>query len=274
MYMDSVVYNSGSSPLYNNTNFTDAESYHNFTVYYEATQNYTASYETFWLNVTGVLAPDFDYPQFSNYQDNSGMLTVSGTGEFNVTVTSTNSTVLLEINGVNVTATNETYGGDLYNATYNFVSPGVYSYLWHSWGNGTNANYNQSEVQSYTVNSYTTPPTFDNLRNFTQQANLSFSQSITASDPFGIDSYWLNDTTNFIISQAGLITNVSALDQVNFYWLNISVNDTYNNIASDIFYINISGVTISQCGGTYNLLRSQLSNSRPYGQLCYWKDFR
>ena len=70
----------------------------------------------------------------------------------------------------------------------------------------------------------TTPPTWDNLRNFTQDSNTSFSQSITASDASGIDTYSLNQTTNFTINSAtGLITNSTTLNNyVGIFWLNIS----------------------------------------------------
>lgn len=93
---------------------------------------------------------DTEYPIFSNYWDDNGTLVGSGTGHFNVTVTSTNGTVLLEIDGHNITATNLT--ANEYNASYTFTSAGTYTYRWHSWGNGTNHNYNVSVDRSYTVN--------------------------------------------------------------------------------------------------------------------------
>ena len=100
------------------------------------------------VNVTAI--SDIEYPLFSNYWDNNASLVDSGTGLFNVTVTSTNGTVWLEIDGTNITATNLT--ADVYNASYVFSSAGTYTYRWHSWGNGTLANYNKSIDRSYTVN--------------------------------------------------------------------------------------------------------------------------
>jgi hypothetical protein len=85
-----------------------------------------------------------------DYWDNNGTLTNSGTGLFNVTVENTNGTVLLEINGTNIIATN--YSENKYNASYEFIQAGVYEYKWHSWGNGTNENHNFSETRYYTVN--------------------------------------------------------------------------------------------------------------------------
>jgi len=94
--------------------------------------------------------PDTIYPIFSNYKDNSASLVDSGIGLFNVTINNTNGTVLLEINNTNITATNLT--SNVYNASYNFTSSGVYVYRWHSWGNGTNNNYNKSGDLNYIVN--------------------------------------------------------------------------------------------------------------------------
>lgn len=49
------------------------------------------------------------YPQFSNYQDNNATINGSGTAFFNVTLENTNGTVLLEINGTNLTTENEAW---------------------------------------------------------------------------------------------------------------------------------------------------------------------
>jgi len=93
---------------------------------------------------------DNDYPVFSNYWDNNGTLVDSGTGLFNVTVLNTNGTVLLEINGTNTTATNLSM--NIYNVSYDFTGAGTYTYRWHSWGNGTDENYNVSVDRDYVVN--------------------------------------------------------------------------------------------------------------------------
>jgi hypothetical protein len=113
-------------------------------------QDYETFYEEAMIwNISEVVA-DTTYPIFSNYWDDNATLVNSGTGHFNVTVANTNGTVLLEINGVNVTATNLT--ASVYNASYSFTTNGTYSYKWHSWGNGTSHNYNVSATRSYSVN--------------------------------------------------------------------------------------------------------------------------
>jgi len=99
-------------------------------------------------------------------------------------------------------------------------------------------------TDSYTINWIIpddNPPSFDNLRNFTHIVNTSFSNSITASDDISIDIYRLNDTSIFSINETtGLITNNTNLSTLELYWLNISVNDSSGNIASGIFYINVT----------------------------------
>lgn len=87
----------------------------------------------------------------------------------------------------------------------------------------------------------TDSPTFDNLRNFTIYLNISFSESITASDDVGIDAYILNDTSVFTIGRTtGLITNSVQLENETTYWLNITANDTSGNTVSGVFFINVT----------------------------------
>jgi hypothetical protein len=88
------------------------------------------------------IAEDTIYPVFYNYADDSATLIENGVGFFNVTVDNANGTVLLEINGTNLTATN--LGGNIYGANYNFLASGIYSYRWHAWGSGVSHNYNVS----------------------------------------------------------------------------------------------------------------------------------
>ncbi len=104
----------------------------------------------FFANVSYTPPADVEYPVFSNYKDNNGSLLDSGTAWFNVTVESTNSTVFLEIDATNYTATNLT--SNVYNVTVTGLTGGEYTYYWGAWGNGTLTNYNTSNVQDYTIN--------------------------------------------------------------------------------------------------------------------------
>jgi len=119
-----------------------------------------------------------------------------------------------------------------------------------------------------------TPPEFTNLENYTHYVNTTFYKNINATDDNGIDSYWLNDTSVFNISNSGNIMNVIPLVNVTTYWLNISVNDTIGQITSGVFYINIVKLSESKCSETFNYTKMSLSNKRPYIQLCHWRNFK
>jgi hypothetical protein len=87
----------------------------------------------------------------------------------------------------------------------------------------------------------TTPPTFTNLQNHTHEGNASFSYDMGATDNVAIEQFSLNQTTNFTVNSVnGIITNVTVLDEIYIYWLNLTVNDTSNNIAWGVFFINVT----------------------------------
>jgi hypothetical protein len=157
-----------STTIYTATNTSIADGFYtvNFTCNDTSNNFNSTAYANFQVDTT--------YPTFSNYQDNNGTLTGSGVGIFNLTVEKTNTTVLLNINGAKVLASNYQYcnGGvgcnlftssatciagactwitNFYNTTYTFSTAGTYPYNWSSWGNGTAANYNSSSYLYYSV---------------------------------------------------------------------------------------------------------------------------
>ena len=107
--------------------------------------NFTETFE-YTVNVS---IPDIEYPLFSLVDDNNDSFVDSGTGLFNVTVINTNTTVGIEFNGVNYSASNLT---SIYNVTLSISSGGSFDYYWFAWGNGTDTNYNFTETYEYTVN--------------------------------------------------------------------------------------------------------------------------
>lgn len=94
------------------------------------------------------------------------------------------------------------------------------------------------------------PPTFDNMANQTHTVNTSFSYDLDASDTeSSIDSFWLNDTSIFIINiSTGVITNTTSLSNISIYWLNVSVNDTEGNVAWGVFFINVTAPSLEAKG--------------------------
>jgi len=183
---------------------------------------------------------DKEYPIFSNYQDNNGTLTDSGTAWFNVTIEPTNGTVLLEINNTNYTATNLT--ADVYNVSVVFPdgSNGTYDYYWHSWGNGTESNYNVSVTRSYTINPDTTPPTLT----IEDPANDSrFNESFIEFNVSGDEELTYcglsingdaNDTMTEFNTTYFNYTNSSIAEGSHTFL--ISCNDTYDNFGASSLY--------------------------------------
>jgi len=139
-------------------------------------------------------------------------------------------------NTVNFTINNT---GWLFNNSH--LAEGVY------WLNVTiNDTYNNSIWAEFKVNITNDPdltlPWFDPIPvdQFSEFGD-PFSYDVDAVDDYAIDSYWLNDT-NFTIDGYGLIENATYV-QVGVYSVNITVNDTSNNINWTITEINVSDTT-------------------------------
>jgi|GEM_PF-2042048 len=201
---------------------------------------------TWTVNITGEEIEDTEYPLFFDYWDDNASLSGSGTGNFNVSVKSTNGTVILEINNTNITASN--ISATVFNASYTFDKPGVYAYRWHSWGNGTDENYNKSVERSYTVNETDNPP---NITIISPSNNSNFNiSSVTFNISADKNVTWcglsisgaVNETMTINSSNTGAnYTNSSIAD--GFYNFIVSCNDTYNNFSySSTYYFYIDTV--------------------------------
>jgi hypothetical protein len=64
------------------------------------------------------------------------------------------------------------------------------------------------------------------------------SYGLTAIDPSGISTWWLNDTARFAVSADGLVTNIVSLEE-GTYGLRIWVNDTLGNTLNGTFSVNV-----------------------------------
>lgn len=106
-------------------------------------------------------------------------------------------------------------------------------------------NYTQrSETWNYTVINTTvpdtTPPSLTAPSNLSKVWNSSISVTFSASDNVGVDSFFVNSTSLFSINRVtGVLTNTSQL-KVGVHTVNVSVNDTSNNVNSTIYQVTIS----------------------------------
>ncbi len=113
---------------------------------------------------------DNEFPQFSNFFDDNATLVDSGEAHFNVTITSTNGTAFVEINGVNHTASNSS--ASEFNVTINIASGGTFEYYWGARGSGSNNNFNVSNIRFYTVNTTGENIVIFNYTKVTTHANV------------------------------------------------------------------------------------------------------
>ena len=89
------------------------------------------------------------------------------------------------------------------------------------------------------------PPVWDEIpTDKTMEYGGSFNYDLDASDPSGIDEWWLNDTTYFTINDAnGIISNTTLLSE-GIYWLEVRAYDPYGQYCSAIIKITVEKSTI------------------------------
>ncbi|MCK4963014.1 MAG: hypothetical protein KAS19_11035, partial [Anaerolineales bacterium] len=99
-----------------------------------------------------------------------------------------------------------------------------------------------SDTWSLTIE--TSAPTWDQTpTNQVVEFYEPFRYDLNASDPSGIDTWWLNDTVHFTMDpNTGIITNATVLP-VDTYGLQIWVNDTVNNIQTTTFTVTVQDTT-------------------------------
>lgn len=91
----------------------------------------------------------------------------------------------------------------------------------------------------------TTPPTISSPANASIVYGVAWSGvDFNFTDANGTSTAWVNDITNFNITNAGHLDDKISL-AVGNYLINVSVNDTYNNIASTTYALNVTKATPS-----------------------------
>ena len=93
-----------------------------------------------------------------------------------------------------------------------------------------------------------TPPYFTNILNQTINEGESLSYDINASDETAFDCFFVNDT-DFQINCDGLLTNTTTLS-VQLYNLNITINDSSNNLNSSLMWVNVTAAAADTCSYT------------------------
>ncbi len=99
---------------------------------------------------------------------------------------------------------------------------------------------------NYSLLPDTTPPTWNIVP---EDQTINYGQpllyTVVATDNRGIDTYKVNDTTRFSMNKSGTITNKTTLS-VGIHNINISVNDTSNNVLSKAISIIVQAFESNQ----------------------------
>jgi len=102
---------------------------------------------------------------------------------------------------------------------------------------------NISSFSNYTLQEGTPPYFSPTPINQTVQYASEFNYDVDGIDDTVIGNYSVNDTAQFRINGSGMISNATHL-HYGIYGLNISINDTFNNVNSTIIFINVTDTTV------------------------------
>lgn len=134
-----------------------------------------------------------------------------------------------------VSSTNTSQANNvIYNFTINFTSEETHQWNCKACDNQSSCAYNSS---NWTI-TFKTYPNMTNVVNFSSAFGFPLEKDFDATDFSGIDTWWVDDTTNFSINSTGYLQNNSILQSRN-YTVNISVNDTKGYTTSKIIIIEI-----------------------------------
>jgi len=185
LYQNGTLINSGNSPLTNITNYSTS-GLRNITIIYNATQNYTSSFETHFINVT--TAADTTPPTWSNNKTSpTSPATYSPTQNYQSNVTWTDniaiSTVRFEHNFTGTPANYSPSGNVGSEYYYNYGPLAAGTYYWKSYANDTSGNPNATSQFTYIVNQASSTLTLSITPSTTVTYGTATNASCTASTP-------------------------------------------------------------------------------------------
>jgi len=179
-------------------------------------------------------------------------VTLSDNDDVNFTVIESTKGLVSTVSGTTPFYTNVT---NPYNVTLNDGDSQLIT--WYVNASGTAAEVYEFFVYSNRTNDFTvsnmtmlwnttivdtTNPTITDISNYTIEYNYNFSYDINATDFNSISCFTVNDSS-FTTSCTGVLGNNSLLS-VGVYDLNITTNDTYNNVDSEIMWVNVTATAV------------------------------
>ena len=268
LYRNGVLINQGTSPLGNQTTFNTVGVF-NITGIYLESENYTESFETWYVNVTET--PDTTNPSVTSLTESPSdpaTYDSSNVYEFNATVTDNRnvSVVLIEFDGINHTPTNLV--GDVYNFTTAGLSVGTYNYRWYA--NDTSGNTNNTENGSYTINQATpslslviTPSTTETYPTETTATGSNCPSQLTCN--LYRDGVSVSNPETITLGAATYNYTYNTTGNTNYTSASASENLTINQNAGacDVLFNETSPITYpttfrvwSDCNSAFTLYRN------------------
>ena len=226
--------------------------------------NYLVNNTNFAINTTGGLINSTQLSLGNHYlnisiNDTQGLMNETA---YKVFVNDTTSPVFTTINNISIYTNQSVLGdysatdldtitwnlndttkfsinltGDIYNTSS--LSIGVYYLIVYI---NDSSNNKVTKDINITVNSQvdTSPPIITNPSNQTLELNVTgLLVDFSATDDTGIGTWLVNDSTNFQINSTGWIKNITMLINKT-YFVNITINDSSNNLNSTIFKIDVN----------------------------------
>jgi sporulation protein YlmC with PRC-barrel domain len=262
LYVNGSLINSGNS-LHNSTLF-DSVGLFNITTIYEETQNYSASSETFFINVTDLIFPSIYYnngteTSGSNLNRNNIVVNVTAldleSGLKNITIFLYNSTSLIN-------SSNSTLSPLFVNFTN--LTDGIYYFNATAYDNAGNKN----ETETRTITIDTVNPSLILLspldNSWDSDGNLTFVYNVTDTNNITNCALTLNNVVN--LTNSSVIKGVNNSFQLNdleagkYNW-SINCLDVAGNInASGIKSFSVILMSEFLGGDTTNLSNMNISN--------------
>lgn len=216
----------------NNLTFTVTSSTTNVTLNYtfESTYGFETPHIMNDIFLNSYASLDTEYPKFTTIPDNITLkyddylaVVFVATDDFDISEYHVNDTIRFNMTATNGTLMNLTQlptGNYTLNVTVNDTSNKVNSTIYHV---------EQLELDDIY-------PNLEMPANLTLSYGSSVNQNFTGYDNVDIDSFGANHTTVFTMFKNGTLINITELE-AGTYTLNITLNDTSNNINSSIFEI-------------------------------------
>ena len=112
---------------------------------------------------------------------------------------------------------------------------------WNNWTVYCNNSNNEIYNSDFGFAIDNTLPYFNSIVNQTVSVGSPFSYAISGTDAINLSCFSVNDSTNFNIDCDGVLTNKTSLG-IGLYNLNITVNDSVDNINSSLMWVNVTPV--------------------------------